>query len=1322
MFSHFKVCLVYFVVLFVQGLPSPRIFSPYFGQMGITTISYGKGLIFDSVYRHLFELDISLGQSNQLPSLDCGKFSVSTRSKRSLEDTYIECPDSNFLSSNHTDPISREEEQRWLNMRTVPDCLDIISEQCVLRQLVTPNFTLTWYRRKDQKQNKAYIEKSWEVYPQPRSDSYFKIISYADKTDFNPKLHCLGNPYDSEDVPDELVLYVQRNYRELLEPDSKIQPFENTVEMRDNRSLTVPILKPNDFLSQFTEIADSNISSQSLVVNIRESIRVITSYEEQLKEIVYQPDKAYSDPEFSTRDQRIADVCLVWFRRTKFLDTLRRAYNNQPQVEQLLPFNTSAKIDRLCITTMNRSIYRLAEEDLNIGIKITEYLDHIYKYKLSEIKLMENASSIVRNADKLGDVPELSRTFSQRLAYKDIKVKLGLMDNQRKELQNKLQIVNNTLIETTKKLNETKAQRDALRLQFQATVSEKEQLNNEMSAKIKEYQKILSEHKEEIDQKLIEDNTMLKVRATMFDIDRETIEYLQERITKTTATLSHLKTTLEKTGINFDQQMVDKINMLEDALYRKNNLNKTGNLSIALEKEEERLREIKQLIQSDYQIREKRLAVREKEIEEREKTVEKREIADQEEEQSELKRIHTVCNKINSEFEPLVGFLQNLSQRQYESLNQQLHREKRFLPTLAIGAVGYMFFNQIQLERNQQDMKNSIETAENHIRRLYDHRTKDLRQMLGITKSINNGMNALKKNIESLEKYAQVTKQNFELVENQISTLNKKITIKQHWVVLLADLEVAHRKILNILTRNDYHQSLSAAITKLNNGYLPIEFVSESELNQTILMLKEQDFGDLEFAFGIKTIEAYYQLPLTQFTIIKDKAFIELAMPLVGKKTLNREVSIHKIRTVPTQCPNTDWCSKDFAKELKLKDNIVLMDKNETTVLGTDDLSNWECKGNLGKHLCWKVDSRDYFQTEECIESLIQNNISNKWCKLEDRKLEYAKPVELSQTETYKSYRGDDGKIKGRIEIKGFDSQTSEWLNAEQILGKDNFRREVFEDYKGNVSLAMEDWQRKHDLLQEQIQKSLKTATLENATIGYHTSIFKRNFVARLDYLLWIIIIALLLKTGLGFGHVLVTANLVYNPVAAQNISSTTNSTLQNAFKNINPMQYININNTDEMIEKTMLVAITALVAYLIMRNVYRYVFVQQYTIFGAAKPWRKNKIDGTLEEWWVQVDCVLSEQYWFSEKISLVNMFMPLHVDPKLMLTCFSQQVVLQLRGPSVCSVNDIELLTSDQKMIERKFEINLETAQWSNNQRLTKPSCLNIQLGRVTLRRFTR
>src|SRR5699024_1721272 len=161
------------------------------------------------------------------------------------------------------------------------------------------------------------------------------------------------------------------------------------------------------------------------------------------------------------------------------------------------------------------------------------------------------------------------------------------------------------------------------------------------------------------------------------------------------------------------------------------------------------------------------------------------------------------------------------------------------------------------------------------------------------------------------------------------------------------------------------------------------------------------------------------------------------------------------------------------------------------------------------------------------------------------------------------------------------------------------------------------------------------------------------------DYLLWIIIIALLLKTGLGFGHVLVTANLVYNPVAAQNISSTTNSTLQNAFKNINPMQYININNTDEMIVKTMLVDLKDLVANLIMRNVYRYVFVQQYTIFGAAKPLRKNKIDGTLEEWWVQVDCNLSEQYWFSEKISLVNMFMPLHVDPKLMLTCFSQQVV---------------------------------------------------------------
>ena len=76
---------------------------------------------------------------------------------RSLEDTHIECPDSNFLSSNHTDPISREEEQHWLNMRTVPDCLDIISEQCILRQLVTPNFTLTWYRRKDQKQIEGIV-------------------------------------------------------------------------------------------------------------------------------------------------------------------------------------------------------------------------------------------------------------------------------------------------------------------------------------------------------------------------------------------------------------------------------------------------------------------------------------------------------------------------------------------------------------------------------------------------------------------------------------------------------------------------------------------------------------------------------------------------------------------------------------------------------------------------------------------------------------------------------------------------------------------------------------------------------------------------------------------------------------------------------------------------------------------------------------------------------------------------------------------------------------------------------------------------------------
>jgi hypothetical protein len=180
MFSFLRVSL--FLVFFLvhgRGAPSPT-FSAYFGQIGVSTLPYGKGFIFDSVYRHLFELDITVGQGEQAPKLSCAKFQSKSRQRRSIDLQQL-CPEPDF-DYDFEDLSSVEEEKLWVNLRVVPDCLDYASEQCVLRTMVTPNFTLTWYRRVNATNGQAYVESTWKVFPEPQGKRLFKIIDQQYET------------------------------------------------------------------------------------------------------------------------------------------------------------------------------------------------------------------------------------------------------------------------------------------------------------------------------------------------------------------------------------------------------------------------------------------------------------------------------------------------------------------------------------------------------------------------------------------------------------------------------------------------------------------------------------------------------------------------------------------------------------------------------------------------------------------------------------------------------------------------------------------------------------------------------------------------------------------------------------------------------------------------------------------------------------------------------------------------------------------------------------------------------------------------------------
>jgi hypothetical protein len=409
-------------------------------------------------------------------------------------------------------------------------------------------------------------------------------------------------------------------------------------------------------------------------------------------------------------------------------------------------------------------------------------------------------------------------------------------------------------------------------------------------------------------------------------------------------------------------------------------------------------------------------------------------------------------------------------------------------------------------------------------------------------------------------------------------------------------------------------------------------------------------------------------------------------------------------------------------------DDLLVTHPQQEIVLGSDRLNNWECKGALDKHLCWKLDNNEKIPMDECLESIMNNQISAQFCSFRRRKLEYVRPVTVGGKLIYKSFLGDDGKLRGKIERKDVQVGNTEWLEAEEILGKENYQKQVFKDFKENSTLVFEQWEAKQQNISEQIKLALREAKMENETLQYKTSrfTFKSNNV--LNGFLFLVVFALILHTGFGLGYLCVMINCIDNPVSAQDLGTSINSVMANittTFQNSSSTTLLptltgeTIDSIADFLSSTLIVLGCC---YLFIRIVCRYVFVEQFVIFSTEHRWAANSSNDLngLGNWWIKINTSFTVKHWFSETIYLLNLMIPLGVDPKLNLNLLSSNVMLQTRNHTIYAVNKIQLLTIEGQLLEKKVQIDLDKAQWPNERRIASLKGITTKMGMAEILRL--
>ena len=1220
----------------------------FLGALGLRTQPYGKGFIFESVYKHLFEVDLGIVSNRTIAPLNCSRFESAhkLRARRSTTvETNLACPDPDFTYL-ETDHLSQEEESYWLALPEMPDCLDRVSSRCLLRELRTPQFSLKWHKRFNSTDRRSYVERSFEIFPVARGNATYKIIQYLRPNEEFKLVQCLGNPFFGRVQPDEFYSFVANQAENLL-LKTEILPFgvQKTYGASNYSILSqkaapkpadvqVPSPYPNPMPFFLTKI------SIDLFVKRNESWRSLKLAEKQLNAMIEWPDKDYTEEFFAKRDIEAAGVCLRWYSELATFNDLESRTATEVQIDFC---QTDMKDPRLNTLGMPRE-------------NIVKLFAHCFeKYPVIEVKTPE----ILKNWCFNTAIRSIHRQSDQRIQLVKQTAELLEMIRNQNQKNNRIlfssklspNLTNLELIELSRS-NEL----DMKRLESNVTALKLEVLRlndikqsqsktaNSLLAQLRQSEKTTSNCRLELDAKLgklvalEEEAERLRIRSQIRDLGKT--------LNTTTAEEEHL---IKQILIQMESE--NELKLRSQALLQR---------YIALIE----LR----LMQGENAWRAKLLK--------RERILEKREAATSAESAAELEKVFQVCQSINEELKPLTAFIEASGQRASEILT----RKKRafWIPLMVAGSVGYTFFNAFQLEKNQARMQQ----AENDIKKMYDNRVKDLENLVGLTNSFEDGMLVMRQSIQNLETYARNTKHMFDLVEDQIVALNDKVQTKQHWVVLLSDLEVTHRRILHHLVRSDYQKELQEGIDKLNQGFLPREMIPESELLTLINRLKAKQSDSLELAFGEKTVDNYYRLPLAQYTRVGSKLLIELSMPLIRKTIENREVLLSQIQTQPTKtclsANNTD-CDPHSAYQIELADDLLLLALNGS-IVGSDRLRNWECLGQFENHVCWKIERDHLFVMDECLDYILDTKgTDSSWCVTKKRQWKNAHPVILSDTEQIETFVAN-GTAYSRIELRDLEQNVTDWVPVAEIVGNKTISKITFQDYVYNISDQFDKWYTNHQNHKNRTLKLLSEARDEAQTLAHRLNAIARYFGEKVQILATLLVILCLVRTNTLIGAGAIVINVNPTRVLAAELKNP--FTLNNIFSE----------TLDLVVDMCTTLIIAAAIAYYLYRVSLRDIDVQ--TFHG----WVSRNDKG---RWWIHAVCVIKKQGWVTERISFVNFYYPVRdYEEAAMLGMINAQSLFVSAPPggAIQLADPIELVLPENRAREVRFIVQADKLNWTH------------------------
>lgn len=318
---------------------------PYLAIFGLKEIPFGSGYQFKNLYKVRIKFDVNISDFPEPETLDCERYGLkkqsteeepayaSSRRKRSVDETFR--MDGLTICQYRFDPRDRQmmidsekEEEFWqeqvMTGKREVFCDSGFGENCLLRRIHMPNFTVSWYRRYLFREKRFLIEPSYVIYNPPKRVAISKEIMYRSESLIasatkgqllDLSYECLGDPYKNQSKflrYDRAIYHLQQQVMNLIYANpgrSVISNFSSRVPLKSSKKIITAARTVVDQRVPEGLQEDQILEYGRLNEEIKKKLNLLTNLESKVdKEIT----KLENYTSFEESKSQIVEHCRLW--------------------------------------------------------------------------------------------------------------------------------------------------------------------------------------------------------------------------------------------------------------------------------------------------------------------------------------------------------------------------------------------------------------------------------------------------------------------------------------------------------------------------------------------------------------------------------------------------------------------------------------------------------------------------------------------------------------------------------------------------------------------------------------------------------------------------------------------------------------------------------------------------------------------------------------------------------------------------------------------------------------------------------------------------